>query len=130
MVLTNIILNGHVCNEAEVATIREALWLLAGVGQGLIHEVGTHLHTEFLARRDITSEFRARVAAARSLIDEAHKKLHGTADFKARFDPAQDPVPVSAVRAHLLMMILDEDKEGEAIMQKCLRVQAEMCRPR
>jgi hypothetical protein len=124
-----VTIGDHTCSEAEVAALTEALGLLAGVGQGMISEVGDYLFREFTARKDVIVEFRSRVVRVRDLFREAHQLLHDTHDLKARFDPEKDAVPLSAIRAFQLLCRLTDDPKGLAEATQYLRNQAEMTAP-
>ena len=124
--MKRITIDGFQCSEADVAAITEALSLFVSVGQGQISDIGSQLYNSFLGRKDVTADFRLRVIRARDFLNQAHLLLHGSTDPKARFDPAKDAVPISAVRAYQLLSRLNDDEQGVIRSEQFLHAQAEM----
>jgi len=124
-----VTIDGVVCSDVEVATIQEALAIFAGIGQGQLADVGSQVYNEYLGRRDITAEFRQRITKVRDLFIEAHKTLHGSDNLTARFNPNKDAMPMSSIRAYLILCKLNRDQKGAMGAYNMLRIQAEMAVP-
>ena len=128
--LATVKIGDHVCNENEVNAISEGLTLLLGVCQGQLSDVGQQLVNDFLARKDVTDDFRIRLERVQELFNQAHKVLHDDKTEKGLlryFSLIEDAVPLVGVRAHKLLCRLNNDKEGLVKAENALTNQAEMC---
>lgn len=127
--MKTVTIDGFNLPEADRAVLVDALQLYEAVCHGQIDQIGTVLCNEFAARRDVTAEFRERVARARVLFRQAHSTIHASDDFKARWHPAGTAVPLPGVRATQLLGRIQGEQTAVRNAEDDLRTQAEMADP-